>query len=250
MSSYKSKFWSFLGPWRGISENPNETRPDQVEDAWNIDFRDGAMSRRKGRRIFNRRGFVSRLSAVYRVDLNATIEDAALEGLDFDEATYGDHRDTNNNSSSALDIDALAIGEYVLAMMPFPVQSYSITMGTANTNGATTLAVDYWNGSDWTSMTVTAGSTAFNSAGPNSLSVTLPSPWTLEVPVTIKGINGYWRRIRIVGGAITGGATINTIRCDFYTGTTNLTYPQCNGLFVWRPRNGGRRIIFCADLAG
>ena len=254
MSSYGAKTWSFFGPWRGINEFPNETRPDQLEDAWNVDFRDGAIVRRKGRRILNRQGFISRCSAVYRVDLSATIEDG-VEGLDFAEVTYGSHKDTNDNKSTAianglLDINGMVATEYLLVMMPFPVQSHTFTLGTANTTGGVTLAEDYWNGTDWTSMTVTAGSTAWNSAGPTTLAVTAPSPWTLERPLTIKGLNGYWRRIRVVGGTIAGGATINTIRCDLYTSTTYLTQPHCNGLYVWRPRNGRRRIIFAADLAG
>lgn len=111
--------------------------------------------------------------------------------------------DANSAAASDWSFFPATIGANDYAAMGFPVQfgSVSINVGTAGV-GTYTVAWEYWNGSAWTALAgVTDNTSAFKTAGTNSVTFTVPSDWAASV------LNGsaslYYIRARYVSGSMT-----------------------------------------------
>ena len=66
-----------------------------------------------------------------------------------------------------------------------------LNVGTAGNYSGVTLQWEYWNGTAWTVLSVTDGTSFFTVAGTNNISFTAPSDW---VTTTVNGYSAYWIR--------------------------------------------------------
>ena len=74
----------------------------------------------------------------------------------------------------------------------------TLNMGTAGVGN--TIVWEYWNGSAWTSLTVTDTTSGFTDIGVGNVSFTIPIDW---VTCTVNGSSQYWVRSRVSVAAFT-----------------------------------------------
>jgi len=74
-------------------------------------------------------------------------------------------------------------------------RTFYVNITTINAQGLTTVC-EYWNGTNWTNIVVSDGTTNFTSSGP--ITFTKPTDWSIDPqpPETITEDNYYWLRFR------------------------------------------------------
>jgi hypothetical protein len=88
--------------------------------------------------------------------------------------------------------DAIYIGsDYKFSKVRFNVS-------TAGNYSDITIVWEYWNGTSWTTLTVTDGTNGFRNSGTNDVSFTPPANWA---KTNIQGKTAYWIRARATFGA-------------------------------------------------
>ena len=141
-----------------------------------------------------------------------------------------------------------AAGDGLIIITPMPIDSITITIGTANTETTAAFSIDDFNGA-WGSVTASDGT----ASGGASLAQTGSITWTGSadvIPTNINGIFGFGYRLKWSTGALSAGTTISEIRvtsdpasvkdvpfgqwswcsgCYFYTGDTGGSYEDYIG---------------------
>jgi hypothetical protein len=127
-----------------------------------------------------------------------------------------------------------------------------IDIATAASGGSPTYVWEYWNGSAWTTLSVTDGTTGFTVDG--SVTWTNPSDWATTA---VNSVTCYWVRVRFTG-TLTTSPTINSLSylgwLIKYSGTNTRAYQQGGGagLFLSVNDNGpnGTALGKEADVSG
>jgi len=94
-----------------------------------------------------------------------------------------------------------------------PFDRLALVFGTAGVQNTTiTLAWEYWNGSAWTALTVTDGTTKLTVNG--SVTWTIPGTWATTA---VNGTTCYWVRVRFTAGTWTTNPLVNTASLTGWT---------------------------------
>jgi hypothetical protein len=112
---------------------------------------------------------------------------------------------------------------YVGLQRPFDKMKFDLaTMGVGGT-----YVVEYWNGSAWTALTVTDGTSGFTADG--TITWTIPTDWTTKA---VNSVTLYWVRIRASANPSTT-PTVNSVTVTGwlkkYSGTNKAAYQQGGG---------------------
>jgi hypothetical protein len=122
--------------------------------------------------------------------------------------------DNNAGTQSDLDaLDTLANLDYFVIGGPVPFIGAALDLDAANVNAnASTLTVEYWNGSAWAAVAnLTDGTVVVATktlSGDGQISWDLPATWT---PSTINGIAAYWVRCSVSAAL---SANVDVEECD------------------------------------
>lgn len=104
----------------------------------------------------------------------------------------------------------------------------SLTFGLAVNGSAATYVWEYWNGTTWSTLTVTDGTTGFTTSG--TVTWTSPIDWATTA---VNAVTEYWVRVRFTGTAPTTNPTVNYITylgwLEVQTGTNQRDYKQGPG---------------------
>ena len=76
--------------------------------------------------------------------------------------------------------------------------SVQIFLTTVGVYSDITIVWEYWNGSAWTTLSVTDGTNGFQNSGTNEVAFTPPADWA---KTTVNGVTAYWIRARATFGA-------------------------------------------------
>ena len=104
----------------------------------------------------------------------------------------------------------------------------SLTFGLAVNGSAATYVWEYWNGTTWSTLTVTDGTSGFTTSG--TVTWTSPIDWATT---SVNAVTEYWVRVRFTGTAPTTNPTVNYITylgwLEVQTGTNQRDYKQGPG---------------------
>ena len=107
-------------------------------------------------------------------------------------------------------------------------QFKNLTFAFITAGSSATYVWEYWNGTTWSTLTVTDGTTSFTQAG--SVTWTVPGNWATT---SVNASTMYWVRVRFTGTAPTTNPSVNTVSylgwVEVQTGTNQRDYKQGPG---------------------
>lgn len=151
--------------------------------------------------------------------------------------------DTSSDTVATLD----GIGTYdddydaIYIMTPVPAKAFDITMGNINSTGAS-LSMDYYNGS-WVSITSLVNNTSANSCALGQNGSLAWSPPSDEITKNIYGANGFWYRLYLTGGSLSGV-------CDATTVTYDASFQPVQNIWDGIPVDLVEAQVFTSNIAG
>ena len=118
--------------------------------------------------------------------------------------TYGDGATANVNAAdelqdkdttTALTLNSMTANDYVYIGLDVPCVGFYTDVGNTNTN-ASAMTVNYYNGSAWTDVTATDGTSASSKTFAQDGAITWTEP-SDEVKTTVNGVEMYWYQIAV-----------------------------------------------------
>ena len=112
---------------------------------------------------------------------------------------FYDHSGTSYTTDAAaaitMTLSSMTSSDYLYIGGTQPFESFKLDMNAVNSNSAT-MTVQYYNGSSWTSLTVTDGSASGGAtmAQDGNVTYTLPTNWQI---VDVDGTTAYWVRVSV-----------------------------------------------------
>lgn len=102
----------------------------------------------------------------------------------------------------------------------------TFAFGTLGTSA--TYVWEYWNGSAWTTLSVTDGTSSFTAAG--SVTWTAPGAWATNA---VNAVTQYWVRVRYTGSAPATNPLVNSVSylgwLEYFSGTNQRDYRAAVG---------------------
>lgn len=227
-----------FGPWRGVNEHPAFEEIDQVEDAWNVDFEEGRIKRRRGRLVVSNFTTLVLSQAWY---IGTPIADITAKLTDNDTTTQ---------------VTSLAVGDYYYIGSAAPFKQITWNVQGVGATNATTLTYQYWNGSAWASLPMTSDTTSITGGSPgtnqkwlcqsgNMVWSSAPAAWAPGNDYAPANQQLFWVKIANTGA----NPIVSRFPAEASLVLDNPT-GEVNGLFEYRGRNGDRQVIICVDLPG
>ena len=146
---------------------------------------------------------------------------------------------TNDTSFTDNTNEARLAGGTAFTLFPTPatadrtyighsVQFTSITIGLSVAGSAATYVWEYWNGTAWTTLSVTDGTSGFTQSG--MVRWTAPAFWATT---SVNGTSMYWVRVRFTGTAPVTNPTVLTMTylgwLEYYNLSNRVAYRQGTG---------------------
>jgi len=93
---------------------------------------------------------------------------------------------------------AATAGDAIYFGSDYKFNTVRVNVSTAGVYSDITIVWEYWNGTSWSTLTVTDGTNGFRNSGTNNVSFTPPADWA---KTTVQGKTAYWVRARATFGA-------------------------------------------------
>ena len=110
------------------------------------------------------------------------------------------------------------------------VPFYNLTFAFGTAGSAATYVWEYWNGSAWTSLTVTDGTSSFTANGSVTWTSGAASGWATT---SVNGVTMYYVRVRFTGSAPSTNPLVNSVSylgwLEVQSGTNQKDYKQGPG---------------------
>lgn len=151
-------------------------------------------------------------------------------------AVYSTANDSSFNDNTT---EARLNGGTTFTLFPTPATTDRTYFGSSSTfanltfdfgtvGTTATYVWEYWNGSAWTTLTVTDGTTNFTANG--SVTFTIPGSWATT---SVNSVTMYWVRVRYTGSAPSTNPLVNSVTAlgwlEYYSATNIRAYRQGTG---------------------
>lgn len=164
----------------------------------------------------------------------AYIHEESTQFYNADTATYTDETD-DAAESTADDVylppqQSTTAGDAIYFGADYKFSEVRINVTTAGSYSDITINWEYWNGSAWTSLTVTDNTNGFTVSGTNEVTFTPPADWA---KTTVNGVQAYYIR------AVT----------TFGASPSITTAPLAGEVWVWHNYNGSGVVAVGSNIS-